>query len=348
MQIKKFQSCILKWSQQNGRKDLPWQKYFSPYPIWVSEIMLQQTQVATVIPYFNRFLRKFPTVTDLAAAPLDSVLHQWAGLGYYARARNMHKSAQIIATLPEFPSSMDQLIKLPGIGRSTAGAILSMGFGKWAAILDGNVKRVLTRIHGIESWSGDSRTERELWRLSESYTPNQNCAEYSQAMMDLGALLCTRNKPICTDCPLNKCCNAYLTQRTEQIPQPRPNKALRKRSCYMLLIHTPRHRCYLEKRPPNGIWGGLWACPEFSIKQELFEWCSKHDIKQDILKWHPTLRHSFTHFHLDYTPVSALLNKPVDMIMEDQHSIWYNPTSTKSCGMPAPVNRLVDRILQGE
>lgn len=348
MRPDEFQNRVLDWSRQNGRKDLPWQRNITPYRVWISEIMLQQTQVATVVPYFNRFLQHYPSVTDLADAPLDSVLHDWAGLGYYARARNMHRSAQIIAKLDEFPSTLDQLIELPGIGRSTAGAILSIGFGRSAPILDGNVKRILTRFHGIEAWSGHSRVLQELWSLSQRYTPQHDCADYTQAIMDLGALICTRNKPNCCVCPVSNQCNAYLTERTDRIPQPRPTKQLTKRECFMLLLHTPEPRFYLEKRPPIGVWGGLWACPEFACKQSVVDWCESSSIAPDTLQWHPTLRHSFTHFHLDYTPVSALLAEPLGRLSEDQQSIWYNPSSEQSCGMPTPINRLLNRMMQNE
>ena len=260
----------------------------------------------------------------------------------------MHRAAQIIATLDDFPSTLDQLTELPGIGRSTAGAILSIGFGKSAAILDGNVKRILTRFHGIEAWSGNSRVLRELWSLSERYTPTHDCAEYTQAIMDLGALVCTRNKPDCCNCPLNNHCNAHLTKRTDCIPQPRPTKQLTKRDCIMLLLHTREHLFYLEKRPPTGVWGGLWACPEFANKQSVVDCCDSSNIDPDLLQWHPTLRHSFTHFHLDYTPVSALLDEPIVQISEDQQSIWYHPLSKQSCGMPTPINRLVHRMMQND
>ena len=347
MNTEQFQTQILSWFRKHGRKDLPWQQNITPYRVWVSEVMLQQTQVSTVIPYFNRFMDDYPNVAALAAAPLDSILHNWAGLGYYARARNLHRSATVIADLDEFPSSLEQLTALPGIGRSTAGAILSIGFGQRAPILDGNVKRVLARFHGIEGWTGDTRINRELWQLSEEFTPNHDCAKYSQAMMDLGALLCTRKQPSCMACPLHQHCIATLTERTELIPLPRPAKALPTRACYMLLLHTRQKQCYLEKRPPTGIWGGLWAFPEFGTKQSLIDWCTARNVNPDALDWQHPLRHTFSHFHLDYTPVTAKLDGSFDWVMEDKRAIWYNPLSNDHCGMPKPVNRLVESLLQG-
>lgn len=345
MDTAQFQYQILDWFREHGRKDLPWQQNITPYRVWVSEVMLQQTQVSTVIPYFDRFMNDYPNVATLAAARLDSVLHHWAGLGYYARARNLHRGATVIAELGKFPSSLEQLTALPGIGRSTAGAILSIGFGRRAPILDGNVKRVLARFHGVEGWTGDTRVNRELWLLSEEFTPTYDCAKYSQAMMDLGALLCTRKHPTCMDCPVEDHCNANLTHRTNTIPAPRPAKNLPIRSCYMLLIHTQK-QCYLEKRPPTGIWGGLWALPEFSTKRSLIEWCTVRKIHPDALDWHRPLRHTFSHFHLDYTPVTAKLDDLFDWVMEDSRAIWYDPHSNDQCGMPKPVDRLVESLLQ--
>ncbi len=252
-----FQQNILTWFDQHGRKDLPWQKDISPYRVWLSEIMLQQTQVTTVIPYFNAFIEKFPDINTLANAPLDEVLHLWSGLGYYARARNLHKTAQLIAELGYFPDSLEALNKLPGIGLSTAGAILSIAFNKSHPILDGNVKRVLTRFKAVSGWSGDSGVNKQLWAISAQLTPKQRVADYTQAIMDLGATLCTRNKPKCDACPIKSFCIAKLTDTVALFPAPKPTKFIPTKKLTLLLLRNIDHSILLEKRPPTGIWGGL-------------------------------------------------------------------------------------------
>jgi A/G-specific adenine glycosylase len=219
-----FQNKLLSWFDRYGRKDLPWQQQTTSYRVWISEIMLQQTQVATVIPYYNKFIERFPTVEILAKAPVDSVLQYWSGLGYYARARNLHKSARLIVERGAFPDNLDELIKLPGIGQSTAGAILSIAFKKSHPILDGNVKRVLTRFKGISGWPGNTQVAKALWAASAYYTPEQRIADYTQAMMDLGATLCTRTKPNCPSCPLHSDCFARIEQKTAELPTSKPSR----------------------------------------------------------------------------------------------------------------------------
>ena len=221
-----FQQQVLDWFNLNGRKDLPWQQDITPYKVWLSETMLQQTQVATVIPYFHAFITQFPTIEDLAAAPIDAVLHRWAGLGYYARARNLHKSAQIIVEQGYFPDNLEDLITLPGIGQSTAGAILSIAFKKSHPILDGNVRRVLARFKGIYGWPGNTQINKQLWGISSALTPQNRVAEYTQAMMDLGATLCTRSKPACEQYPLNSHCLAKATETVHLLPTPKPSKII--------------------------------------------------------------------------------------------------------------------------
>ncbi len=333
---------VLNWAASHGRKDLPWQQRINPYRVWVAEIMLQQTRVESVIPYFERFMERFPEVADLALAPLDTVLAHWAGLGYYARARNLHKAAGLIMSAGGFPDTLESLGKLPGIGRSTAGAILSVAFGKRSAILDGNVKRVLTRFHGIEGPPDDSRTQRELWRLSDGHTPARRCREYTQAIMDLGATICTRHNPDCKACPLASDCVAFIQQRTGELPSPRQRKKMPVRSCYMLLLKNAGGRCYLVKRPPAGIWGGLWALPEFRSRQDALDWCE--DSGAVILRWWPSQRHTFSHYHLEYTTVVADWSKPRDSVREYAPGLWCDPSEPNNLALPVPIKRLLEKL----
>lgn len=248
MQTKKFQELVLTWFEKYGRKTLPWQVNINPYRVWISEIMLQQTQVATVIDYFQRFTKRFPTIETLAETPIDEVLPLWSGLGYYARARNLHRCAKIIVEQHhgEFPSTLEQLVELPGIGKSTAGAILSIAFKKQAAILDGNVKRVLQRFFGIREWYGNPATLKQLWEIAETLAPKTKTAEYTQAMMDLGAMICTRSKPKCDLCPLQKSCIAYHENLTTSIPASKPKKQIPTKHTIMLILENKRGEIYLE------------------------------------------------------------------------------------------------------
>ncbi len=259
-----FQQKILAWFDLFGRKDLPWQLNISPYRVWLSEVMLQQTQVTTVIPYFNHFIQKFPNVHQLANAPLDSVLHLWSGLGYYARARNLHKTAKSISVAGgEFPNDLNLLMQLPGIGRSTAGAISSIAFNKSQPILDGNVRRVLARFHVISGWTGGSKVNNKLWQLSSDYTPLLRVADYTQAMMDLGAPICIRSKPKCSQCPINSACLAKIEGKISELPTPKPRKSLPVKKTIFLMAQNQQGRILLEQRPKTGIWGGLWSFPEY-------------------------------------------------------------------------------------
>lgn len=258
-----FTRSVLRWYKKHGRHDLPWQKDINAYRVWVSEIMLQQTQVNTVIPYYERFMQTFPTVRDLAQADIDEVLHLWTGLGYYARARNLHKSARIIHTdhNNRFPDDLESIVALPGIGRSTAGAILSLALNQVAPILDGNVKRVLARYHRVEGWPGNKKTEQKLWQLAESVTPDKEFAAYTQAIMDLGATVCTRSNPLCDQCPVNNGCEARETGTQEQYPGKKPKKTLPVKQTIFTIIENDKGEVLLEKRLPQGIWGGLWSFP---------------------------------------------------------------------------------------
>ncbi|QPK62777.1 A/G-specific adenine glycosylase [Methylomonas sp. LL1] len=344
MPPEQFQQQLLAWFDIHGRKDLPWQQDITPYRVWVSEIMLQQTQVASVIGYFQRFMARFPTVQSLAETELDEVLRHWAGLGYYARARNLHKTAQrIAANQGQFPQTAEDLSALPGIGRSTAGAILSIACGQSQPILDGNVKRVLARFHAVHGWPGDSKVATQLWALSGQYTPGQRTGDYTQAMMDLGATLCTRGKPRCDICPVAESCQAKQLNLTSQLPEPKPRKTLPVKQLYFLLLQDNRLQILLERRPPTGIWGGLWSLPEFADLRELLHWCVQRDYRIGPPQTLPSQRHTFSHYHLDYIPVLAKLENPINNVMEAGRTVWYKTGEIDSLGLPAPIKRLLQQ-----
>jgi A/G-specific adenine glycosylase len=271
MKPKQFQQAVLSWFEHQGRTNLPWQNPITPYRVWISEIMLQQTQVATVIPYFERFMQSFPCVESLANASVDDVLHHWTGLGYYARARNLHKTAQIIAFehLQQFPDTVEALSALPGIGRSTAGAIRSIGFKKPAAILDGNVKRVLARFSATAGWPGKTAVHNQLWKIAEHYSPLERTEQYTQAMMDLGALVCTRSNPQCHQCPLESNCKAALRGEQSLFPGKKPKKAIPVRESIFLMLRSSKGDILLQQNPPAGLWGGLWVLPMIDQLSEL-------------------------------------------------------------------------------
>ena len=342
-------TLLLTWFDQHGRKHLPWQQQRNPYRVWVSEIMLQQTQVNTVIPYYQRFMQRFPTVTDLAGADEDTVLHHWTGLGYYARARNLHRTAQRIRDEHDgrFPMSVDALSELPGIGRSTAGAIIALSSNTRAVILDGNVKRVLTRVHCVEGWPDQPKVQKRLWELAESHTPNERCADYTQAIMDLGATLCSRTKPVCGYCPLNAMCEAYAANRTAEFPHKKPRKELPVKSTYMLMFHDlEAGKVLLEKRPPQGIWGSLWSFPESGNIEDLTG--SMHgqllQDNRDMQQWSP-LRHTFSHYHLDITPVAIPLDAKHVGVMENERWHWYDLNNPEQLGLAAPVKKLLGKLV---
>ncbi len=339
-----FQQRLLAWFERYGRKDLPWQQAITPYRVWLSEIMLQQTQVSSVIPYFNRFIERFPTLADLAAAELDDVLPLWAGLGYYARARNLHKTARLLqAAGGEFPLDIEHLSALPGIGRSTAGAILSIAGGQSQPILDGNVKRVLARQHAVTGWPGDAAAAKLLWNISAAYTPRQNAAAYTQAIMDLGATLCRRSKPLCEACPVAEGCQALAQNAVAAYPAPKPRKTQPVKTAFFLLLQDAENRFLLEKRPPAGIWGGLWSAPEFLSLDELAVWLPEQAARE---QWRllPEQRHTFSHYHLDFTPVRLRLQNPINKVLEANRWVWYNSADITGLGLPAPVKRLFEQI----
>lgn len=337
----------LRWFDQHGRKDLPWQQNITPYRVWVSEIMLQQTQVATVIPYFQRFMDALPTIEELAAATEDQVLHLWTGLGYYSRARNLHQAAKTVCTeyTGQLPDTVDALCELPGIGRSTAGAIVSIAFRKKAAILDGNVKRVLARHHAIGGWPGKSATLKQLWALAEAHTPTARIADYSQVMMDLGATLCTRSKPACSQCPLSADCLAYQQGNPLDYPGKKPKKALPIKTTTMLMIINPQGELLLEKRPATGIWGGLWIFPQLDADQDPSHYCTQLlGITPPTPEQWPDHRHTFSHYHLDISPVIITLTTQPNTIMEANQRLWYNPKQPAAIGLAAPIKTLMGQL----
>jgi len=343
-----FSDKVLTWFRQYGRHNLPWQQDKTPYRVWVSEIMLQQTQVSTVIPYFERFMAAFPTVDTLAKADEDSVLHHWAGLGYYARARNLHGAARIIHEkyAGQFPETVDALSELPGIGRSTAGAIISSAMNKRAVILDGNVKRVLCRYHCVDGWPDQTETNRRLWEIAGRYTPEKECADYNQAMMDLGATLCARTKPACSLCPLNESCEAHLANRTAEFPNKKPKKTLPVKTTTMLILQSPDSRkVLLEKRPPHGVWGGLWSFPEIPTGHPPDSFLMVNGLKQrDGGETWQALRHTFSHFHLDITPMVLPIAKADPRVMESGRWRWYDLANPSQLGLAAPVKSLLVKL----
>jgi len=312
--------------------------------------MLQQTQVATVIPYYQRFMQSFPTVHKLAKASEDEVLHHWTGLGYYARARNLHKTAKQVCAAPfngEFPSSVELLETLPGIGLSTAGAIHAISKNQRAVILDGNVKRVLARLHCVPGWYGHTPVAKQLWALAEAMTPSEKigrAADYTQAIMDLGATLCTRAKPRCEDCPVQKQCQAYATGEVSAYPQGKPKKVKPVKHTQMILLQNAHGEFWLEKRPNSGIWGGLWSLPEVATDQSVEDYCEQQlGLATKVVQQLPEHRHTFSHYHLDISPVLLQTKAKEARIMEADRQLWYNTNQPASIGLAAPVKRLLEQ-----
>lgn len=347
--IRRFQKRVFDWYHQFGRKDLPWQQQVTPYRVWVSEIMLQQTQVTTVIPYFERFLQRFPTLEDLACAEQDDVLSLWTGLGYYARARNLHKCAQVLVEQhhSQFPETIEQLAELPGIGRSTAGAIASLALGQSAAILDGNVKRVLARHYAVAGWPGQTQVHNTLWHIAESHTPKQDCHYYTQAMMDLGATLCTRSKPDCPACPLAKTCQAKAQGNPQDYPGKKPKTVKPVKTTVMAMLQDSQGRILLQQRPSQGIWGGLWSLPELpaeDTEQAVTGLLASLGLKasKHLHPW-PAFRHTFSHYHLDIQPLLITLKQNPSLISESNQQ-WLNPSETGHLGLAAPVVKLLKQL----
>ncbi len=340
-----FAQRLLDWFDQHGRKELPWQQGITPYRVWVSEIMLQQTQVSTVIPYYQRFMGSFPDLEHLAKAPQDQVLHHWTGLGYYARARNLHKAAQVIVNEYQgiFPDTVEQLESLPGIGRSTAGAICAIAYQKPATILDGNVKRVLARHQAIDGWPGHTAVSKQLWQWAEHHTPHNRIADYTQAIMDLGATLCTRTKPKCSECPLSDDCSAKKQGNPTDYPGKKPKKTQPVRQCLFLIIRNPQGEVLLEQRPANGLWGGLWVFPQCEETSTIPLLCEQLGCHADHWQLLPQQRHTFSHFHLDYQPV-LIDSLQQTSVMDSRSIVWYNPNSPLSVGTAQPVKQLLEQL----
>ncbi|GLX79495.1 A/G-specific adenine glycosylase [Thalassotalea insulae] len=343
-----FSDNILSWFHQQGRKHLPWQQNKTPYRVWISEIMLQQTQVATVIPYYQRFMASFPTINDLANADEDNVLHHWTGLGYYARARNLHKAAKIIRDQyqGQFPQDIEQVVALPGIGRSTAGAILSLSLKQHHAILDGNVKRVLARYYLVEGHNAQAKFEKALWPIAEQLTPKEEVENYNQAMMDIGAMVCTRTKPLCEQCPVNDGCLAYAGNEQANFPQKKPKKTTPVKQTIMLIPRV-ENQVLMEKRPPAGIWGGLYCFLELADKNAINETLTDLGLTLEKTTQLTEFRHTFSHFHLDIEPIlvdcaisaNNLVNEPADFN-------WYKLDDINTVGLAASSCKILDEIKQ--
>jgi A/G-specific adenine glycosylase len=349
MNPNQFSKRLLQWYDQYGRKTLPWRENISPYRVWISEIMLQQTQVKTVIPYFQKFIQRFPSLDDLADAHEDEVLHRWTGLGYYSRARNLQQTAKIIQATYSglFPDKLETLLALPGIGRSTAGAILAIAFNQAAPILDGNVKRILTRFHAIGGSPASIAVNRQLWSWAKLYTPDKRVADYTQAIMDLGANVCTRCKPQCTVCPIANGCSAHQQNQETAFPYPKIKKIIPIRNITMLIFHDPIYkRVFLERRPPAGVWGGLWSFPECPNEEDINSWSQqRYGIYSSKSKQLAAIKHKLTHFQMDITPIYFHISaKLADRVLDSDNQIWYNLEQPSVRGFAAPVQRLLQQI----
>ena len=346
--MKSFAERLCDWQVAHGRHDLPWQNTHDAYRIWLSEIMLQQTQVATVIDYYQRFLQRFPTLEALAAAPLAEVLESWAGLGYYARARNLHRCAQVLIADHggQFPEQAQAIAELPGIGRSTAAAIAVFAHGQREAILDGNVRRVLARCFGIEGFPGTAKTQTELWQLAETLLPAKRMEAYTQGLMDLGSQLCIRRKPFCAACPMHDLCIARQQGRQAELPTPRPRKALPERDTTVLML-TDGQQVLLERRPPVGIWGGLLSLPEGGVA-EARELARRHGCSLQSMQAVPGLRHTFTHFHLNIQVLLCAV-RPERRLVAEGGWQWLTLDSgaVGKAALPTPIRKILGRLIAG-
>jgi A/G-specific adenine glycosylase len=346
-----FASRLLAWFDVSGRHDLPWQHPRTPYRVWLSEVMLQQTQVQVVIPYFERFVATLPDVASLAAAPLDDVLALWSGLGYYARARNLHAAAKQCVDLHggDLPRDPDMLVALPGIGRSTAGAILAQAWGDRFPILDGNVKRVLARVHGIEGWPGTPAVEKQLWILAARHLPQTRLADYVQAQMDFGATLCTRHDPACVLCPLRHDCVALHEGRVAELPTPKPGKPLPEREAIMLWAEDRAGNVLLQRRPPTGIWASLWSLPETADREGARHWFDTH-LAGDYDTASPlaAVAHGFTHYRLQIQPLRWRDVALRAQVADNDDLRWVPRDAMRTLGIPAPIRKLLQADTSGE
>ncbi|MFW5451461.1 MAG: A/G-specific adenine glycosylase [Methylophagaceae bacterium] len=344
---KDFSDQLLVWFDHSGRKNLPWQRNVTPYHVWLSEIMLQQTQVATVIPYYQRFVDRYGDIDALSQARLDDVLALWTGLGYYARARNLHKAAIIMVNdhQSEMPNDLEQLIALPGIGRSTAGAIMALAYHQHYPILDGNVKRVLTRYDAITGWTGNKAIEQQLWQRAEQLLPKNRIADYIQAQMDLGATVCTRSKPKCNCCPVQDNCRGFQQGKPSQYPSPKPKKAIPIRKTNWIIAQSSNGKILLQKRPSNGIWGGLWSFPE-SDNNKSIDYICKNSFNIEVIykSPQPSIRHVFSHFKLDIHPYIVSGNESINHIDENKSFAWYKIDDALQLGLPSPVKSFLKSL----
>jgi A/G-specific adenine glycosylase len=345
-----FADALIDWQKQHGRHQLPWQGTRDAYRIWLSEIMLQQTQVATVIPYYARFLDSFPDVAALAAAPTETVMAHWSGLGYYTRARNLHRCAQQVVSnhAGRFPSDPETLASLPGIGKSTAAAIAAFAYGARAAILDGNVKRVFCRVFGVEGFPGQAAVEKHLWQRAEAMLPEREIEAYTQGLMDLGATLCTRTRPACDRCPMQSRCIAHASGRTSELPARKPKKAIPEKSTVMLVV-VHKGEILMEQRPPEGIWGGLLSLPELDRlssensdvdldEQLALALSSFGDIDEIIML--SSFVHGFTHYRLSVMPVHVTLRQRHMMAAQSDYQ-WRALAQISDAALPSPVRKLL-------
>jgi A/G-specific adenine glycosylase len=346
LNIRPFSERLLAWWDENGRQDLPWQHPRTPYRVWISEIMLQQTQVATVIPYFERWMEQFPDISSLATAPLDGVLSLWSGLGYYARARNLHRSAVLCMEehSGRLPASAQELSALPGIGLSTANAIVSQSSDQPAAVLDGNVRRTLARHLALEGWTGKASVQKNLWEVAEARLPNERGADYTQAIMDLGALVCTRSGPDCDACPVSEDCKAHHLGQVDSYPWRKPPTKVSEKTIHMLILRDATGRVLLEKRPPTGIWGGLWSFPEGgsieSVEQKL-------GLQGTSVTRLPEFEHRLSHVQMLIHPSLATVTEG-RQVKCSQQQMWFDPADRLGLGIPKPVSELLAGIQNGE
>lgn len=344
MSGEQFARALLAWFDSHGRKHLPWQQQITPYRVWISEIMLQQTQVATVAPYYQRFMERFPDVRALAAAADDEVLHLWTGLGYYARARNLLRAARTIVAGHggEFPDTLQAVQVLPGIGRSTAGAILAISKAQRHPILDGNVKRVLTRCFGIHGFPGETAVERELWSVADACTPAHRVAHYTQAIMDLGATVCVRLRPLCVVCPMHEHCVARREGMQATLPTPKPRKARPARTAYAVILRRADGAVLLERRPPVGIWGGLWTFPQFDARDDAIAWMEQRTGESALpMQALPAYSHSFTHFDLSLQPMLVRNAPERPAIADAERYLWYDAQQPAKIGLAKPAVDLI-------
>jgi A/G-specific adenine glycosylase len=347
--IRAFPERLLGWFGRHGRTNLPWQQNATPYRVWVSEVMLQQTQVATVIPYYERFVTRFPNVEALAHAPVDEVLHLWTGLGYYARARNLQACARVLVERHggEFPQDIDSVTALPGIGRSTAGAILALSRGERHPILDGNAKRVLARVFGIEGDPGSPAVLKTLWAIADACTPHERVAHYTQAIMDLGATLCARTRPACTVCPMVEICVAAREGRQAELPSAKRRRERPSRHAVLLIAETGEaaaRAILVERRPSIGIWGGLWSPPQFESESAAIEWCRRELGALESTELLAPIDHGFTHFDLRLSPLRVLCTAPFG-VREEDNRLWYALRTPPKVGLPQPIRQLFERLL---